>query len=142
MDEAGTDGAECNRKVASRRRVAGVIRSLVNARDLQIECVRVLHEMLLVPILMYGSETMLWKEKERSRIRGVQMDNLIGLIGIRRMDRFLNAWIRVCRVTKGVNERIDEGVLQWFGHVERDRIAKRVLVVIQWVGQGIDGLIL
>ena len=30
---------------------------------------------------------------------------------------------------KGVNERIDEGVLQWFGHVERrenDRIAKRV----------------
>ena len=104
--------------------------------------VLVLHEMLLVPILMYGSETMLWKEKERSRIRGVQMDNLIGLIGIRRMDRFLNAWIRVCRVTKGVNERIDEGVLPWFGHVERDRIAKRVLVVIQWVGQGIDGLIL
>ena len=30
---------------------------------------------------------------------------------------------------KGVNERIDEGVLQWFGGVERmenDRIAKRV----------------
>ena len=29
---------------------------------------------------------------------------------------------------KGLDERIDEGVLQWFGHVERmerDRIAKR-----------------
>ena len=54
MDESGTDGAECNRKVASGRRVAGAIRSLVNARDLQLECARVLHETLLVPVLMYG----------------------------------------------------------------------------------------
>ena len=35
---------------------------------------------------LYGSETMLWKENERSRIRAVQMDSLRGLLGIRRMD--------------------------------------------------------
>ena len=29
---------------------------------------------------------MLWREKERLRVRAVQMDNLIGLLGIRRMD--------------------------------------------------------
>ena len=34
LDESGTDWAECNRKVASGRRVVGAIRSLVNARDL------------------------------------------------------------------------------------------------------------
>ena len=49
---------------------SGATRSLVNARDLQLKCVRVLHETLLVPVLMYGSETKLWKDKERSRIRG------------------------------------------------------------------------
>ena len=43
----------------SGRRVAGVISSLVNDRDLQLECARVLHEPLLVPVLMYDSETML-----------------------------------------------------------------------------------
>ena len=43
---------------------------------------------------MYGSETMLWREKEKSRIRAVQRDNLRSLLGIRRMDKFLNAWIR------------------------------------------------
>ena len=37
LDESGTDGAKCIRKVASGRRVAGVIRSIVNARDLQLE---------------------------------------------------------------------------------------------------------
>ena len=34
-------------------------------------------------------------------------------------------------MTKGVDERIEEGVLQWFGPVlrmENDRIAKRVYV--------------
>ena len=61
------------------------------------------------------------------------MDNLRGLLGITRMDRVPNARIsELCGVTNGVDERIDEGVLRWFGHVERmenDRIAKRVYVV-------------
>ena len=35
---------------------------------------------------MYGSETMIWKENERFRIRAVQMDNLRDLVGFRRMD--------------------------------------------------------
>ena len=33
LDVSGIDGVECNRKVASGRRKAGAIRSLVNARD-------------------------------------------------------------------------------------------------------------
>ena len=64
--------------------------SLVNARDVQLECARV----LLVPVLTYGSETMLWKEKKRSRIWALQIDNLRALRGIRRMDRIPDAWIR------------------------------------------------
>ena len=115
----------------SGRRVAGAIRSLVNARYLHLDCARFLHETLLVPVLMYGSETMLWKEA-RSRVRAVQMNNLRGLLSIRRMDRVPNARIRdLCGVKKGLDERIDEGVLLWFDHVERmesDRIAKRVYV--------------
>ena len=70
--------------------------------------VRVLHETLLVPVLVYGSETMIWKE-ERSRIMAMQMDNLRGLLSIRRMDRVSNARIReLCEVKKGLDERIDD----------------------------------
>ena len=57
---------------------------------MQLECARVLHETLLVPVLMYGSETVM----ERSRVRALQMDKLKGLLGIRRMDRVPNARIR------------------------------------------------
>ena len=60
------------------------------------------------------------------------MDNLRGLLGIGRMDRVLNAQIRELYGVRNVlDERINEGILWWFGHVERverDRIAKRVYV--------------
>ena len=64
LDESSTDGDECSRKVSSGRSVAGAIRSLVYVRDLQLEYAGVLHETMLVPALMYGKETMLWKEEE------------------------------------------------------------------------------
>ena len=38
LDESGSNEAECHRKVASGRRVAGAISPLVNARDLQLDC--------------------------------------------------------------------------------------------------------
>ena len=60
------------------------------------------------------------------------MDNLRGLLDIRKIDKVSNARIReLCGVTKGVDEGMDKGVLRWFGHMERmknDRIAKRAYV--------------
>ena len=46
------------------------------------------------------------------------------------MDKLPNARVKqLCGVKKGLDERIDEGVLRWYGHMEimeRDKIAKRV----------------
>ena len=53
LDKSGTDEAECSRKVTSA--VSCAIGSLVNARDLQLEYARVLHDTLFVPVLTYGS---------------------------------------------------------------------------------------
>ena len=88
LDESGTDEAEYSRKVASGRKVTDAIRSLVNARGLELEWAWALHESLLVPVLTNSSETMIWKEKEKSRIRAVQMENLRGLLGIRKCIKF------------------------------------------------------
>ena len=111
---------------ASGRRAAGAIKSLVIGRDLQFECARVLT--LLVPILMYGNKTMLWEEKERSRIWAIQMDILRDFLDIRRMDRVPIARIReLCGVTKEVHGRTNEGVLIMEG-MENERIPKKVYI--------------
>ena len=84
---------------------------------------------------------MIWNEKEIPWIRGVRMDNLRCLMGIRRMDKVANVRIReLCGVTRGMDERIDKGVLLWFsplGRMKNERIAKTV-----YVGHGRDELIL
>ena len=49
-------------------------------------------------IFMYSSETMLQGEEERSETtRDVQIENLRGLVGIRRIDRTPNTRERVVR---------------------------------------------
>ena len=65
LNRSDTHDAECHRKVDSGSIVAGAITSLVNARCLQLECARVLHEGFLMPILLFGSEIIIWREKER-----------------------------------------------------------------------------
>ena len=58
------------------------------------------------------------------------MNNLRDLLGTSRSDRIPNARIReLCGMKKGLDEKINECFLRWFGYVkrmEKDRIAKRV----------------
>ena len=50
---------------------------------------------------------MSWMEKERSRIRAARIDNLRGLLSIRRTDRVPNVWVKeLCRVMKGLDEEL------------------------------------
>ena len=55
LNESSTDESECHIKVASWRKVASSIRSLANARSMQLECESVLHEGLLMPALLHGT---------------------------------------------------------------------------------------
>ena len=49
---------------------------LVNAKSLELACAMVLRETFFVPVLLYDSEIVIWREKERSRIMAVHMDTL------------------------------------------------------------------
>ena len=67
-----------------------------------------------MPVLTYGSETMIWKKKRRYRIRAVQIDNISSLLGIRRMDKVLNARIReFYGGTKGLMKVFSDGLAIW-----------------------------
>ena len=71
MDESGSDGSKCHRKLASGR----------NIRGLQPEWARVLHEALHMPALLYG-------RKRKDLVLGLcTWANLRGFLGIRRIDK-------------------------------------------------------
>src|SRR5678816_543145 len=79
---------------------------------------------------MCSSETLVWNKRYNSKVQCVQMDNLRGVLGVRRIDKMKKERIReLCDVKKGVNVRINESTLGWFGHVERmddSRLDKRM----------------
>ena len=80
LNESDKNDAEHRGNVASWRKVASAIRYLVNARNLQLECEKVLYGTLLLPVLLYNIEAVVWREEKRSKIRTVQTDNLRGLL--------------------------------------------------------------
>ena len=61
LNESDTYDVKCQRKVASGRIFKGAIRSLINVNGLHLECVRVINEELLLSVLLYGSETLIWR---------------------------------------------------------------------------------
>ena len=65
------------------------------------------------------------------------MDNLSDLLGIRRIDRMLNARVReMCGVEKSGGKRIYVIALWWFGHTERMESCRIVERLYKWECMG------
>ena len=68
--------------------------------------------------------------RDRKRMETVEMNCLRNICGLRRVDRVPNVEIRrMCGKNVSVSQRMDQGVLRCFGHVERmrnERLIKRV----------------
>ena len=58
---------------------------------------------------------MICKEKERSKIMVVRMDNTQRLLGISRID----SGLELCGMKKGVDKKMDEIILRLFGNIEK-----------------------
>ena len=71
---------------------------------------------------------MIWREKERFRVKVVQTDNLRVLLGIRKIDRVPNIWIRqLC----GMKKEMDKKCMKVFSNdlaMKNDWIAKSAYI--------------
>ena len=88
-----------------------------------------MYEGIIEPSLLYGCEVWTLKVCKSKRMEAVQVNCLSIICGLRRIDRVLNVEIKRCGKNVSVSQRIDQGVLRWFGHVERmvdERMDKRV----------------
>ena len=89
-----------------------------------------MYDGIIEPSLLYGCEVWTLKVCERKRMEAVEMNCLRNICGLSRIDRVPNVEIRRrCGKNVCVSQRIDQGVLRWFGHVERigdERMAERV----------------
>ena len=73
---------------------------------------------MIEPSLLYGCKVWMLKVCERKRMEAVELNCLRNICGLRRVDRVPNVEIRRFGKNVSVNQRIDQVVLRWSGHVD------------------------
>jgi len=110
--------------------VAGTLKAVIRNRAVSMEVKKSLHDSVVIPTLTYGSGAWALLERQKSRLRGVEMSYLRSACGVTWRDRLTNEEVRErCGVEVDVLECVERNTLRWLGHVERmtdDRLTKRV----------------
>ena len=129
--------ANCGVEVDVRHRVnegckvLGALKGVMKNRGLGMNVKKVLYEKVVVPTVMYGSESWGMKVTERQNLNVFEMKCLRSMTGVSRLDRVRNEVVRTrTGVRRELAARVDMNVLRWFGHVERmdgERLLKKVM---------------
>ncbi|KAI5637059.1 acetyl-CoA carboxylase, central region domain-containing protein [Phthorimaea operculella] len=122
--------SDIERRVNAGNMVNGALHAFMNSQKVSNKARLAVHRGVLVPTLMYGSESWVWQKKHESRINAVEMRALRSMIGVKLSDRIRNSVIRErCGLKEDIVTGIEKGMLRWFGHVERMneiRLTKKV----------------
>ena len=123
-------GEKVNHRIGEARKAWGALKDVWKKRHISREAKVGMYEGIIELSLLYGCETWVLNVRDRERMEAVEMNCLRNICGLRRIDRVPNVEIRrMCGKNVSVSQRMDQGVLRWFGHVERmrnERLVKRV----------------
>ena len=121
---------EIERRKMAGNRMNGVLRPITSSQNVSMKAKTLLHKAILLPTIMYGSETWTWSKKDESGMNAVEMRALRRMCGVRLIDRVKNERVReLCECKQSVVNRMKVNKLRWFGHVERmdeERLTKNV----------------
>ncbi len=99
-------------------KVCGGMKRVFKCRSLGMNSKRGLYEGVVVPGALYSAETWNMGAAER-RLNVVQLRYLRSMCGVPRMDQVRDDKVQRTGVVKELAELAEQGVLWWFGHVER-----------------------
>lgn len=130
FSEKGSIDSEIDRRVNAGRKIVGSMAGLAKSEALSNKAKLAVYNSVLLPTLLYGSESWVCQAKHKSKLNAVGMSFLRNMCGKTRMDRVENTWVmNECGVKEKITDKYERSTLRWFGHVVRmgeERIAKQV----------------
>ncbi|KAK3572727.1 hypothetical protein QTP86_006995 [Hemibagrus guttatus] len=105
-------GVLCERKICDRRIKGKVYRTVVR------------------PAMLYGLETVSLRKRQESELEVAELKMLRFSLGLTRLDRIRNEYIRGTAHVEHMGDKVRETRLRWFGHVQRresEYIGRRML---------------
>ena len=122
--------ADVRHRVNEGCKVLGALKGVMKNRGLGMNVKKVLYEIVVVPTVMYGSESWGMKVTERQKLNVFEMKCLRSMTGVSWLDRVRNEVVRArAGVRRELAARVDMNAL-WFGHVERmdnERLLRKVM---------------
>ena len=93
----------------------GALKGVMKNRGLGLNVKKVLYEKVVVPTVMYGSESCGIKVTERQTLNVFKMKYQRSMTGVSRLDRVRNDVVRArTGVRRELAARVDMNVLRWF----------------------------
>ncbi|GBP31200.1 Piezo-type mechanosensitive ion channel component [Eumeta japonica] len=106
---------DIERRVNTENKVNGALLAIMNSKSISRQARLAIHTGVLIPMLMYGSESWVWQKKNESRINAVELRSLHTIYGVSRKDRCRNNDVKErCGLKKYVVNRVERG---WRGKV-------------------------
>ena len=127
---------DVERRITAGNKVNGALAALTRRQNVSTAARLAVHNALLIPTLLYGSETWVLKKKNERKMNAVEMRSLRRICGVSLADRIRNEEIHKMTGTSGnFTVRTKKNVLNWLRHVERmndERIAKKIYDGCAW----------
>merc|ERR1712121_55348 len=115
--DGGVKGDVCMR-IQEGVKAFGAMKKVWNERNVTLGVKRELYERIVVPTVMYGSETWAMRAEEKNKLDVTEMNCLRSMCGVTRRDRVRNEVVRRrVGVSETLSKRVERKVLKWFGHV-------------------------
>ncbi|KAK3511278.1 hypothetical protein QTP70_034775 [Hemibagrus guttatus] len=125
---------ECGKEVKKRvqagwngwRKVSGVLCD----RKISARIKGKVYRTVVRPAMLYGLETVSLRKRQESELEVAELKMLRLSLGVTRLDRIRNEYIRGTAHVGRLGDKVREARLRWFGHVQRresDYIGRRML---------------
>ncbi|KAK3537433.1 hypothetical protein QTP70_009980 [Hemibagrus guttatus] len=117
---------ECGKEVKKRvqagwngwRKVSGVLCD----RKISARIKRKVYRTVVRPAMLYGLETVSLRKRQESELEVEELKMLRFSLGVTRLDRIRNEYIRGTAHVGRLGDKVRETRLRWFGHVQRREI--------------------
>ncbi|KAK3529897.1 hypothetical protein QTP86_007215 [Hemibagrus guttatus] len=114
---------ECGKEVKKRvqagwngwRKVSGVLCD----RKISVRIKGKVYRTVVRPAMLYGLETVSLRKRQESELEVAELKMLRFSLGVTRLDRIRNEYIRGTAHVGRLGDKLREARLRWFGHVQR-----------------------
>ncbi|KAK3513069.1 hypothetical protein QTP70_000954 [Hemibagrus guttatus] len=126
---------ECGKEVKKRvqagwngwRKVSGVLCD----RKISARIKGKVYRTVVRPAMLYGLETVSLRKRQESELEVAELKMLRFSLGVTRLDRIRNEYIRGTAHVGRLGDKVREARLRWFGHVQRRETELREIIVRQ-----------